>query len=158
MKTAIFAGSFDPITNGHIDILKRGAEIFDKIIIAVSCNADKKAFLPAETRVKLIKESVSGIKNVEVDYFAGLTVDYARKHNASVLLRGLRTVKDFEYEIQLSQTNSALDKNIETVFIIAKPEYSFVSSSAVREIFMNNGDISAFVPQPVASYLKKSIR
>ena len=98
MTTAIYAGSFDPITNGHIDILKRGAEIFDKVIVAVSYNADKKAFLPVETRVKLIEESVSGIKNVEVDYFAGLTVEYAKKRGASVLLRGLRTAQDFDYE------------------------------------------------------------
>ena len=157
MKTAIYAGSFDPITNGHIDILKRGAEIFDKVIIAVSYNVDKKAFLPVETRVKLIEESISGITNVEVDYYAGLTVEYAKKRNASFLLRGLRTSKDFEYETQLCQMNYVLDRNIETIFIISKPEYSFISSSAVREIFMNNGDVSDIVPKPVNSYLK-SIR
>ncbi|MBR6127551.1 pantetheine-phosphate adenylyltransferase [bacterium] len=154
MKTAIFAGSFDPITNGHLDILKSGTEIFDKVIIAVSYNANKKGFLPVETRVKLIEESVRSIKNTEVDYYAGLTVEYAKKRGASVLLRGLRNAGDFEYETQLSQTNAALNNSIKSVYLITKPEYCFVSSSAVREIFQNGGDVSKFVPAPVAEYLK----
>lgn len=154
MKTAIYPGSFDPITNGHIDILKSGAEIFDKVIIAVSCNIEKKSFLPVETRVKLIKECTKDIKNVEVDSFEGLTVEYAKKHNAKILMRGLRTSFDFEYEMQLSQTNTSLYSDIKTVFLITKPEYSFISSSAVREILQNKGDISKFVPLPVYKYLQ----
>ena len=153
MTIAIYPGSFDPITNGHIDILKSGAEIFDKVIIAVSYNINKKGFLPIDIRTKLIEESVKDIPNVEVDSFQGLTVEYAKKRNASVLLRGLRTSFDFEYEMQLSQTNSALYKDIKTVFLITKPEYNFISSSAVREILVNKGDISAFVPNAVHEYL-----
>ena len=154
MTIAIYPGSFDPITNGHIDILKSGAAIFDKVIIAVSYNINKKGFLPIDVRTKLIEESVKDIPNVEVDSFQGLTVEYAKKRNASVLLRGLRTSFDFEYEMQLSQTNSALYKDIKTVFLITKPEYNFISSSAVREILVNKGDISAFVPDAVSEYLK----
>lgn len=154
MTIAIYPGSFDPITNGHIDILKSGAAIFDKVIIAVSYNINKKGFLPIDVRTKLIEESVKDIPNVEVDSFQGLTVEYAKKRNAAVLLRGLRTSFDFEYEMQLSQTNSALYKDIKTVFLITKPEYNFISSSAVREILVNKGDISAFVPDAVSEYLK----
>ena len=153
MTIAIYPGSFDPITNGHIDILKSGAAIFDKVIIAVSYNINKKGFLPIDVRTKLIEESVKDIPNLEVDSFQGLTVEYAKKRNAAVLLRGLRTSFDFEYEMQLSQTNSALYKDIKTVFLITKPEYNFISSSAVREILVNKGDISAFVPDAVSEYL-----
>ena len=152
MTIAIYPGSFDPITNGHIDILKSGSEIFDKVIIAVSYNVNKKGFLPIDKRVELIKKSVSHIKNVEVDTFTGLTVEYAKKQNADVLLRGLRTSFDFEYELQLSQTNNALYNNLKTVFLITKPEYNFISSSMVREILANKGDISKFVPKAVNEY------
>ena len=152
MTVAIYPGSFDPITNGHIDILKSGSEIFDKVIIAVSYNVNKKGFLPIDKRVELIKKSVSHIKNVEVDTFTGLTVEYAKKQNADVLLRGLRTSFDFEYELQLSQTNNALYNDLKTVFLITKPEYNFISSSMVREILANKGDISKFVPEVVNEY------
>ena len=155
MSIAIYPGSFDPITNGHLDILKSGAEIFDRVIIAVSYNINKQGFLPIDTRIELIKESVKDIPNVEVDSFQGLTVEYAKKRNATVLLRGLRTSFDFEYEMQLSQTNHALDNNIKTVFLITKPEYNFISSSCVREILLNNCDINGFVPNVVRDYLLK---
>ncbi len=156
MTIAIYPGSFDPITNGHLDILKSGAEIFDKVIIAVSFNTNKKGFLPVNIRTKLIQESTKDIPNIEVDFFEGLTVDYARKKGANVLLRGLRTSFDFEYEMQLSQTNHALFKDIKTVFLITKPEYNYISSSCVREILLNKGDISDFVPEPVCKYLKEN--
>lgn len=155
MTIAIYPGSFDPITNGHLDILKSGAAIFDKVIIAVSYNVNKQGFLPIETRKKLIEESVQDILNVEVDSFQGLTVEYAKKKGANVLLRGLRTSFDFEYEMQLSQTNQALYSDIKTVFLITKPEFNFISSSCVREILLNKGDITNFVPNPVADYLTK---
>ncbi|MBQ4115441.1 pantetheine-phosphate adenylyltransferase, partial [bacterium] len=138
-----------------LDILKTGSEIFDKIIIAVSYNVNKQGFLPVDTRVKLIQECVSSFTNVEVDSFEGLTVEYAKKKGAEVLLRGLRTSFDFEYELQLSQTNNALYKDIKTVFLITKPEYNFISSSMVREILANNGDISKFVPNPVLKHFTK---
>lgn len=153
MTIAIYPGSFDPITNGHIDILKSGAEIFEKVIIAVSYNANKEGFLPVSVRAELIKECVKNLPNVEVDCFEGLTVEYAKKRGASVLLRGLRTSFDFEYELQLSQTNHSLYNDIKTVFLITKPEYNFISSSCVREILLNKGDITNFVPKAVAKYL-----
>ena len=154
MKTAIYAGSFDPVTYGHLDVLRSGAEIFDKVIIAVSKNINKKGFLTVEERVELIKQAVSDIKNVEVASFDGLTVDFAKKNGAKFLLRGLRAVSDYEYEMQLSQTNQKLSPDIKTVFLITKPEYSFISSSTVREIYYNNGEISQFVPKCVEDYLK----
>lgn len=155
MSIAIYAGSFDPITNGHLDILKRGAEIFDKVIIAVSYNIEKKGFLPVETRVKLIKDAVSNMDNVEVDSYEGLTVEYAKSKNAKILLRGLRSTMDFEYELQLSQINKALKSDIQTVFLMANSESNFISSSMIRDILKNNGDISQFVPQNVCEYFIK---
>ncbi len=154
MTIAIYPGSFDPITKGHLDVLETGAKIFEKVIIVVAFNSNKTSFLTVEERVNLIKESVKHLDNVEVDSFSGLTVDYARQRNATILLRGLRAVSDFEYEMQLSQTNSALSEDIKTVFLITKPEYNFISSSTVKEIYLNNGDISKFVPQAVSDYLK----
>ncbi|MBR3889732.1 pantetheine-phosphate adenylyltransferase [bacterium] len=153
MKIAVYPGSFDPITLGHIDVLKDSAQMFDKVIITVSNNINKNALLSVEERLNLIKESVKDIPNVEVDSFDGLTVEYAKSKNATILLRGLRAVSDFEYEMQLSQTNRALNEDIKTVFLITKPEYNFISSSTVKEILKNKGDISKFVPTPVYEYL-----
>ena len=157
MKVAIYPGSFDPITKGHLDVLKRAAGIFDKVIIAVLVNNSKKSFLPIEDRIMLIQQSCQDIENVEVDSFDGLTIDYARKKGAKILIRGLRAVSDFEYEMQLSQTNHALDPDINTVFLITKPKYNFISSSTIKEIAKMNGDISKFVPSPVAEYLREKI-
>ena len=153
MKIAIYPGSFDPITKGHLDILKNASEIFDKVIIAVAHNGEKKGFLTVEERVMLIKQSITDFNNVEVDAFEGLTIEYAKKHGAEVLIRGLRAVSDFEYEMQLSQTNSALCSDIKTVFLTTKPKYNFISSSTIKEIWNNDGDISKFVPLPVFEYL-----
>ena len=153
MTIAIYPGRFDTITNGHLDILKSGSEIFDKVIIAVSYNVNKKGFLTVDERVDLIKKSVSHLSNVEVASFEGLTVEYAKKKGADVLLRGLRTSFDFEYELQLSQTNNALYGDLKTVFLITKPEFNFISSSMVREILANKGDISKFVPKAVEEFL-----
>ena len=154
MKTAIYPGSFDPITKGHLDVLKRAADIFDKVIIVVSVNVNKKSFLPLEDRLMLIRESCKDLNNVEVESFNGLTIEFAKKKNANVLIRGLRAVSDFEYEMQLSQANSALCSDIYTVFLITKPKYNFISSGTVREIAQMKGDISKFVPEPVAKYLE----
>lgn len=156
-KTAIYPGSFDPITLGHFDVLKTAACIFDKVIIAVLNNTKKSCYLTIDERVKLIKETVKEIENVEVDYFEGLTVDYAKQKNAEVIIRGLRAVSDFEYEMQLSQNNRTLNSNINTVFLITKPAYNFISSSFVKEIHMMGGDISKFVPNYVYKYLKNKI-
>lgn len=154
MKIAVYPGSFDPITKGHLDILKNASEIFDKVIIAVAHNAQKTGFLTVEERVNLIKQSVKDLPNVEVDCFEGLTIEYAKKNNAQILIRGLRAVSDFEYEMQLSQANSSLCQEIKTVFLTTKPEYNFISSSTIREILSNGGDISKFVPDAVFEYLK----
>lgn len=154
MKIAIYPGSFDPITKGHLDILKTATEIFDKVIIAVAHNSAKSGFLPVEERVHLIKESVKELQNVEIDAFEGLTINYAKEKEATVLIRGLRAVSDFEYEMQLSQANSALASEIKTVFLTTKPKYNFISSSTIKEIYLNNGDVSKFVPEPVFEYLK----
>lgn len=154
MKIAVYPGSFDPITLGHLDVLKDGAHMFDKVIITVSNNISKHALLSVEERKELIRQSVVDIPNVEVDSFDGLTVEYAKKIGATILLRGLRAVSDFEYEMQLSQTNRSLSEDIKTVFLITRPEYNFISSSSVKEILKNNGDISKFVPKPVNDYLQ----
>ncbi len=133
--------------------METAAGIFDKVIIAVAKNSQKNGFLPVEVRLELIKKSIAGLKNVEADVFDGLTINYAKQKGAEVLLRGLRAVSDFEYEMQLSQTNSALCGEIKTVFLITKPEYNFISSGVIKEIVLNGGDISKFVPKPVHEYL-----
>ncbi len=153
MTTAIYPGSFDPITNGHVDVLERASKLFNKVIIAVLGNPNKNSFLPTEIRVKLIKESVSHLENVEVDNFSGLTVDYAKAKNANVLIRGLRAVSDFEYEMQMAQINQNLGPHLDTVFFITKIENNFVASSIVKEISQLGGDISQFVPEAVNKYL-----
>ncbi len=154
MSIAVFAGSFDPFTLGHLDILESGAEIFDKVIVAVAKNINKQGFLPVEVRVKLIEECVAGFKNVEVTAYDGLTVEFAKSVGANVLLRGLRNEQDFSYELQISQTNSAISEDIKTVFLVTKPEHSYISSSAVREILKFQGDVSKLVPEVVNNYLK----
>ena len=158
MKIAIYPGSFDPVTKGHLDILKTATELFDKVIIAVAHNSAKQCFLPVEKRVELICESVKNLPNVEVDAFEGLTINYAKQKGATILIRGLRAVSDFEYEMQLSQANSALSSDIKTVFLTTKPKYNFISSSTIKEIYLNNGDISKFVPESVNDYLTNSFK
>ena len=158
IKIAVYPGSFDPVTKGHLDILERASSMFDKVIIAVLKNNSKKSYMPTADRVELIRESVSGIKglnNVEVDSFDGLTIDYARKVGAKFLIRGLRAVSDFEYEMQLSQTNQAIAPEIGTVFLITKPKYNFISSGIVKELSFLGQDVSKFVPKSVVKYLEK---
>ena len=155
MTIAVYAGSFDPITNGHLNILKKSTEIFDKVIIAVAKNINKTEFLTVEERIELIKEAVKNIKNVEVDFYDGLTVNYAKTKGANILVRGLRNSSDFEYENELAQINSTICPDIKTIFFIADNKYSFISSSAVREIYKNKGNFSEFVPNNVKDYLTK---
>lgn len=154
MAVAIYPGSFDPITNGHLDVLVRASKIFDKVIIAVLENPGKNVFFPSNIRVKLIRESVSALKNVDVDNFSGLTVEYAAQKNANVLIRGLRAISDFEYEMQMAQTNQSLNHSIDTIFLVPQVENNFVSSSIVKEVARLGGDVSRFVPEPVNTYLK----
>lgn len=149
---AIYPGSFDPITNGHFDVLTRASKLFDYVIIAVINNPSKKSFLAVNDRIKLIKESVKEIKNVEIDCFDGLTVDYAKQKGARILIRGLRAVSDFEHEMQMAQTNKILYPELETLFLVPSAENNFISSSIVREIALLGGDISNIVPEPVNNF------
>lgn len=158
MTIAIYPGSFDPITYGHIDVLSRASKLFDKIIIAILINPSKKPFLPIDDKIKLIEDSVQRFKNVEVDSFTGLTVEYAKLKNANALIRGLRAVSDFEYEMQMAQMNKSLYPELETIFLTPKPEFNFVSSTLVREIAKLGGDISQYVPETVNKYLSNIVR
>ena len=160
MTLAIYPGSFDPLTKGHLDVLKRASKIFEKVIIAVLNNPAKEPFIPLEEKLKLIQDAISdaGLSNVEVDCFDGLTVEYAKKKNAKVLIRGLRAVSDFEYEMQLAQMNQNLDATIETVFLTTKPNYNFISSQVVKEAAKLGGDISKLVPKNVNEYFNKRCR
>lgn len=154
MTTAIFAGSFDPVTNGHYDILKQASEMFDKVIIAIAYNPAKSGFLPVEERLSLINLIIKDFDNVESDVFDGLTVNYAEKRGADVLIRGIRNSADFEYENKMAQVNHLLNAKIKTVFLIPKPENMSVSSSVVREILDCGGDISKFVPEKIKDYFE----
>ena len=155
MRIGVYPGTFDPITNGHLDIIKRAAKLFDKVIVVVPINMNKKTMFTVEERMELIKESVRDISNIEVDKTSLLTVDYAKKVNATAIIRGLRMVSDFEYELQMAAINKSLDKNVETIFIMSSHEYSFLSSSSVKELVGFNGNISEFVPEVVKEALYK---
>lgn len=154
MKIAIYPGSFDPITNGHLDILNRASKIFDKVIILVAINENKKSRFSIQDRVEMIKESVVDMKNVEVDSYDGLTVEYAKRHDAKFLIRGLRAVTDFEYEFQLAAANEFADPEIDTIFLMSKIEKSFINSSMIIELYKKGKDVSALVPESVIKRLK----
>ena len=144
--TAVYPGSFDPVTYGHLDIIERASKICNKLVIGVLNNSKKTPLFSIDERVKMIQEVVKDIPNVEVKSFSGLTVDFARENHASIIVRGLRAVTDFEYELQLSQTNRAIAPDIDTVFFTTNLKYSYVSSSITKEIAMYGSDISKFVP------------
>lgn len=150
MKIAVFPGSFDPITNGHYDIIERAVPLFDKLIIAIGQNSQKKYMFPLEKRIEFIRKSVAHFPNVEVIYYEGLTVDYCKKIGAQYILRGLRNPADFEFEKAIAHTNRTLAKRkIETVFLLTSSGKSFISSSIVREIITNGGEYELFVPDAV---------
>ena len=155
MKKAIYPGSFDPVTFGHLDIISRSAKMVDKLIIAVLINKSKSSLFSMEERVRMISEHVKEYKNVEVHSFSGLTVDYAKEVGATMIVRGLRAVTDFEYELQLAQTNKVMAEDIDTLFLATNLKYSYLSSSIVKEIASYNGDISAFVPRMVENAMKE---
>ena len=155
MRVGIYPGSFDPITLGHIDIIERSARIFDKLIVAVLRNNEKKSLFTVDDRIEMILDAVKEYKNVEVIHFDGLTIEFAKKYNAECIVRGLRAVTDFEYELQLAQINKQLDKKLETIFLTTNIMYSYLSSSVVKEIAMYNGDITKFVTPFVEKKLKE---
>jgi len=151
---AVFPGSFDPITLGHVDLVKRAIPLFDKIIIAIGVNSQKKNFYSLEKRLEWLELIFKDDNKVFVDHFEGLTVNFCAKENANFLLRGLRYASDFDYEKTISQLNRTIGDNIETVFLISQPQYSHISSTIVREIIKGNGDASPFVPSQIAEFIK----
>ena len=146
MKKAIYPGSFDPVTYGHIDIIERAAEIFDELIVAVLNNSAKQPLFSIDERVNILNEVLKGIPNVTVLSYEGLLVDFAMECGAGVIVRGLRAVTDFEYELQLAQTNSVLNKGVDTIFLTTSLKYAYLSSSTVKEVASYGGDIAKFVP------------
>ena len=158
MKTkriAIYPGTFDPVTHGHIDIIRRALGIFDKLIVSVALSPAKNPLFSVDQRVSFIQKGIKNLKNVEILPFDNLLTDFARKNNASVIIKGLRAVSDFEYELQMGLMNRNLDESIETLFMIPSQEYAFLSSSFVKEIAKHGGDIKNLVPKFVAKQLLK---
>ena len=154
MKVALYPGSFDPLTNGHVSIIQRGLKMFDRLIVAVANNPKKTPLFSVEERQRFIREAVGGDPRVEVDSFNGLLVDHARALNVGVVLRGLRAVSDFEYEFQLANMNRRLDSNMETVFMMTGEDYFYVSSQLIREVASFGGDVSGMVPECVLEALR----
>ncbi len=155
MRTVIYPGSFDPVTNGHLDIIHRAARLFDQVIVAVASNETKQPLFTLQERVELATTAVKNLPNVEIDSFDGLLVNYVNERNGQAVLRGLRAVSDFEFEFQLALMNRKLDEKIETIFMMPKDTYTFLSSRMVKEIARLGGDVGAFVPALVESTLKK---
>lgn len=155
MKIAVYPGSFDPITNGHLDVLHRALRIFDKVIVLVAVNPNKKSRFSPEERILMIKEALNNNPNVEVDSYSGLTVKYAKEHHATHLIRGLRAVTDFEYEFQLASANDYIDEQIDTIFLMSKSDKSFINSSMIIELHEQGVDVSDLVPESVYRRLKK---
>ena len=154
MRIAVYPGSFDPITNGHLDIIERASRIFDKVIVGVLNNKNKKPRFTSDERVMLIKKVTSHLNNVETASFDGLLVDFAKRQNASVIIKGLRTVNDFEYEFQMALLNKTLDNECETMFMMTNSKYSYISSSMVNELAGYKGDLAGLVPSEIIQYIK----
>ncbi len=154
MKIAVYPGSFDPVTYGHLDIIRRASRMFDKVIVAVMCNSAKTPLFTLDERVKMLRESVKDLNNVEIDSFGGLMIDYCKERDIHIVIRGLRAITDFEYELQIAQTNKELSHNeVDTVFLTTSLEYSYLSSSVVKEIASYNGDITPCVAPFIADSL-----
>ena len=149
MKTALFPGSFDPFTLGHLDVLQSALRLFDKVIVAVGYNYTKKGFFPLDKRVEIIKDAIKGLDNVEVCTFEGLTIDFCKKVGANCIIRGIRTTTDFELESVVAQANKKMAPEISSIFIPSSHEYSFISSTVVRDVLINGGDARCFLPKNV---------
>ena len=157
MIKAVYPGTFDPITKGHLDVINRAQKLFSKIVILVAHHNEKNPLFTVEDRRKMIKESVRGMKNVRVDSYDGLLVDYAKKKNIRVVIRGLRAISDFEYEFQMALMNRKLSPEVETIFLVPHESFTYLSSSLIKEIIEVGGDISHFVPPVVNKFLKKRL-
>lgn len=158
MRIAVYPGSFDPITNGHLDIIKRASRIYDKLIVGVLDNNNKNPVFTAEERCRMIKDVTSDIENVDCDLFSGLLVDFAKQNNASVIVKGLRTVADFEYEFQMALLNKALNPEFETVFLMTDTKYSYISSSMVKEVAKYHGRLEGLIPVSILNKVKEKYK
>ncbi|HEY3266416.1 MAG TPA: pantetheine-phosphate adenylyltransferase [Armatimonadota bacterium] len=156
-RIAIYPGSFDPITNGHLDVVERASRLFDEVVVAVASNSQKAGFFTPEERVSLLKQTLDGLANVRVSSFQGLTVAFAREMGATALIRGLRAVSDFEYEFQMALMNRRLDSDIETVLVMTDGEKAFLSSSVVKEVARLGGDVSGLVPEAVYTAMRNKL-
>ncbi|MED1785276.1 pantetheine-phosphate adenylyltransferase [Brevibacillus fortis] len=157
MAIAVCSGSFDPVTYGHLDIIARGANVFDKVIVAVLINSKKNSLFSVDERVELLRQATADMKNVEIDSFDGLLIDYMNKKGAQVIIRGLRAVSDFEYEMQVASINKKLDENIETFFMMTNNQYSYLSSSIVKEVAKYKASVADLVPPIVEEALKRKL-
>ena len=155
MRVGVYPGSFDPVTLGHLDIIERGAKIVDKLIVGVLLNGMKNPMFTVEQRIELLKEATKHLDNVEIRPFQGLLVDFLRQESATVVIRGLRAVTDFEYELQMAQANRNLYPDMETIFLTTNVQYSFISSTIVKDVLRHNGDVSHFVPQTALEKIYK---
>lgn len=153
MKIALFPGSFDPITIAHVDIVKRSLPLFDKIVVGIGLNSSKQNFLSAEKREEIVKSIFVNDTNVEIQTYQGLTIDFAKKIGATYMVRGIRSAADFEYERAIAQINKTMMPDVETIILLSRPEYSAISSTIVRDILRNNGDVSQFVPKEALEFL-----
>jgi pantetheine-phosphate adenylyltransferase len=157
-STALCPGSFDPLTNGHVDIVRRAAALFERLVVGISVNPGKQPLLSFAERLEMAQAALADLANVSVDAFDGLLVDFARRHGATVVVRGVRSVTDFDYEVQMAMTNRRLHADLDTVFLAPSPEVSFVSSRFVKEILALGGDVGAFVPPVVLAHLSAAHR
>mgnify|MGYP001578741435 CR=1 FL=1 len=158
MRRVVYPGTFDPVTNGHLDVIKRGSIIFDKLIVSVGCNPSKASLFSVEERMEMIRENTKDLKNVKVDCFNGMLVDYLKKQKTNIILRGIRTISDFESEFQRALTNRALNKQVETVFVMTSEQYAFLNSTLIKEIVNLGGQVCQFVPPNVEKRLMKKYK
>lgn len=155
MSTAVFPGSFDPVTTGHVDLIRRASRMFDRLVVGVLVNSAKQPLFSKEERVAMLREITADQDNIEVSSFEGLLVDFVKEQHADAIVRGLRTPGDFEYELPLAQANHKLSVQADTIFLASAPEYSYISSSAVREFLRYQADISGYVPETVLRYMRE---